>query len=173
MRTERRRRRAFSRSAMSNEPLANAGVRFPPPFVYLIGLGIGYGLNKWVPLRLASPEPRWMFDLGLGLVVLGVAFALWGIVTFKRHRTAIIPNRPATLVVTAGPYGITRNPMYVGMTCFYIGGSFLLDTWWAFVLLPVVVGIIDRQVIAREERYLSSAFGAEYAGYRANVRRWL
>jgi protein-S-isoprenylcysteine O-methyltransferase Ste14 len=158
---------------VSNEPLANAGVRFPPPFVYLIGLAIAYGLTKWMPLRLVSPEPRWMFDLGVVLMVAGVAFGLWGAVTFKRHKTAIIPFLPASLVVTAGPYGVTRNPMYVGMACSYLGGSFLLDTWWAFGLLPVVVGIIDRQVIAREERYLLSAFGSEYAGYKMKVRRWL
>ena len=52
--------------------------------------------------------------------------------------------------------------MYVGMTTIFIGGGFLLDTWWAFILLPLVVLLIDRQVIAREERYLASAFGAEY-----------
>lgn len=158
---------------MSNEPLANAGVKFPPPFIYLIGLAIGYGLSKWMPLRLASPEPRWMFDLGIALVLAGFLFALWGIVTFTRHDTAIIPNHPASLVVTAGPYKITRNPMYAGMTTLYLGGSFLLDTWWAFALLPVVVLIIDRQVIAREERYLSSAFGAEYSAYTKKVRRWI
>lgn len=158
---------------MTDEPLANAGIYFPPPFVYLIGLGAGYGLSKWIPLRLASPEPSWMFDLGVALAVAGVAFAVWGMATFKRHRTAIIPNQPASLVVTSGPYRITRNPMYVGMAGFYLGMAFLLDTWWTFGLMAVVVVIIDRQVIAREERYLSSAFGVEYAGYTAKVRRWL
>jgi protein-S-isoprenylcysteine O-methyltransferase Ste14 len=160
-------------SAVADEPIANAGVRFPPPFVYLIGLVIGYGLSKWMPLRLASPEPRWMFDVGLALAVAGVLFGFWGAATFKRHKTAIIPYHPASMVVTSGPYAITRNPMYVGLAWSYVGGSFLLDTWWAFALLPVVVGIIDRQVIAREERYLLSAFGAEYAGYTKKVRRWI
>lgn len=158
---------------MTDEPLPNAGVRFPPPFIYLIGLAIAYGLNMWIPLWIESPEPRWMFGLGVGLAVAGFGFGLWGIATFKRHHTAIIPFHPASLVVTSGPYMITRNPMYVGMTGLYLGGSLLLDTWWALVLLPVVVGIIDRQVIAREERYLLSVFGAEYAGYKEKVRRWL
>jgi protein-S-isoprenylcysteine O-methyltransferase Ste14 len=158
---------------VTDEPIANAGVKFPPPFVYLIGLVIGYGLSKWIPLRLVSPEPRWMFYLGVVLVAIGVMFGFWGVATFKRHQTAIIPFHPASLVVMSGPYAITRNPMYVGLACSYMGASFLLDTWWAFALSPVVVRIIDRQVIAREERYLLSAFGAEYAGYLKKVRRWL
>jgi protein-S-isoprenylcysteine O-methyltransferase Ste14 len=32
---------------------------------------------------------------------------------------------------------------------------------------------VDRLVIAKEERYLGEAFPAEYAAFRARVRRWL
>jgi protein-S-isoprenylcysteine O-methyltransferase Ste14 len=32
---------------------------------------------------------------------------------------------------------------------------------------------IDRLVIVREERYLAATFPAEYAAYRARVRRWI
>jgi protein-S-isoprenylcysteine O-methyltransferase Ste14 len=158
---------------MTTEPLPNAGVRFPPPFIYLLGLALAFGLNRAVPLWLMSPEPRWMFRLGIALVIAGFLLALSGIVTFRRRGTAIIPHHPASTIVTSGPYRFTRNPMYIGMTCVYVGVSFLLDSWWAFGLLPVVMLIIDRQVIAREERYLASAFGAEYGAYRARVRRWI
>ena len=158
---------------MTTAPLPNAGVRFPPPFIYLLGLALGYGLNRVVPLWLASPEPRWMFRLGIVVLVGGMLFAGWGILTFRRQATAIIPHRPASTIVTSGPYRFTRNPMYIGMSVQYSGVALLLDTWWAFALLPVVVAIIDRQVIAREERYLASAFGAEYDSYRSRVRRWI
>ena len=158
---------------MTNEPRPNAGVKFPPPFIFLLGLIAALLINRAVRLPPAAPEPRWMFFLGLALMVVGFLFAGWGIATFRRHHTAIAPIRPATTIVSSGPYAITRNPMYVGLTCVYIGGAFLLDTWWAFVLLPIVVLIIDRQVIGREERYLASAFGAQYESYRARVRRWI
>jgi len=40
-------------------------------------------------------------------------------------------------------------------------------------LLPLVLIVIQRQVIAREERYLEAKFGGDYRRYKAEVRRWL
>jgi len=44
---------------------------------------------------------------------------------------------------------------------------------WALVPLPVVVAVIDRGVIAREERYLERKFGRPYVDYKQRVRRWI
>jgi protein-S-isoprenylcysteine O-methyltransferase Ste14 len=158
---------------MANDPLPNVGVYFPPPLVYVIGLVLGYGFNRWMPLWIAAPEPSWVFMGGLAIAVAGFLFGISGALTFRRKGTAIVPNKPASMIVSAGPYAITRNPMYLGLAVCYAGCSLVLDTWWAVGLLPVVVVIIDRQVIAREERYLGSAFGEEYEAYRAKVRRWI
>jgi hypothetical protein len=38
---------------------------------------------------------------------------------------------------------------------------------------PVVIVIVQRAVIDREERYLTAKFGEEYLRYKARVRRWL
>ncbi len=37
----------------------------------------------------------------------------------------------------------------------------------------MVLAIIDRGVIAREERYLERKFGQEYLDYKPTVRRWI
>jgi protein-S-isoprenylcysteine O-methyltransferase Ste14 len=44
---------------------------------------------------------------------------------------------------------------------------------WAALLLPLVLGVVDRGVIEREERYLERKFGEEYLRYKAQVRRWI
>jgi protein-S-isoprenylcysteine O-methyltransferase Ste14 len=44
---------------------------------------------------------------------------------------------------------------------------------WVLVPLPFVLAVIDRAVIAREERYLERKFGEEYLGYKSRVRRWV
>ncbi|HEX6629907.1 MAG TPA: isoprenylcysteine carboxylmethyltransferase family protein, partial [Gemmatimonadaceae bacterium] len=84
-----------------------------------------------------------------------------------------IPNRPATRLATGGPYRLTRNPMYVSLAALYLGVALFANSWWPVALLPLVLLVVDRAVIAREERYLAAAFPDEYAAYRARVRRWL
>jgi protein-S-isoprenylcysteine O-methyltransferase Ste14 len=63
--------------------------------------------------------------------------------------------------------------MYVGLTAAYIGLAMLANTLWPPVLLPLVIAALYLLVVRREERYLGSAFGAEYAEYRRRIRRWL
>ena len=99
-------------------PLANAGVRFPPPFIYFIAIIVSFVVNRLVPLYMAKPEPRWMFFGGLGLVALGVVISFSGAITFRLHHTAIIPHKPASTIVASSPYAFTRNPMYLGLGFF-------------------------------------------------------
>lgn len=158
----------------SSEPLRSPGVRFPPPLLFVAGLVIGWALDRFaLALPLARAVSGHTLAIGLGLVIIGLLLAAWGIITFRRVGTAIIPHHRATRIVAEGPYRFTRNPMYTGMTIAYLGGAVLLGTWWPVVLLPIVLVMLVRFVVRREERYLSDAFGVEYAEYRARVRRWL
>jgi len=85
----------------------------------------------------------------------------------------MIPNRPATRLVTWGPYRLSRNPMYLALSILYLGVSILVNTSWPVFFLPVALASLYLLVIRREERYLSAAFGREYELYRSTVRRWL
>ncbi|MFI5210728.1 MAG: methyltransferase family protein, partial [Gemmatimonadales bacterium] len=67
----------------------------------------------------------------------------------------------------------SRNPMYVGMTLLYLGIALWANSLWPLLLLPAVLVVMRRGVIAREEAYLERRFGDEYRSYRARVRRWL
>jgi protein-S-isoprenylcysteine O-methyltransferase Ste14 len=111
----------------------------------------------------------------LGWVVIagGLVLALSAVATFRRARTSMIPNRPATVLVTSGPYRFSRNPMYVSLILLYTGAALLANTWWPLALLPLVLLALYRSVIVREERYLAEAFAETYAQYRSRVRRWL
>ena len=60
-----------------------------------------------------------------------------------------------------------------GMALLYLGLTLLLDSPWPLLLLPVVLLIVDRYVIRREERHLEARFGADFDAYRRRVRRWL
>src|SRR5215208_4719904 len=59
------------------------------------------------------------------------------------------------------------------MALVYAGIALLADVPWALLPLPFVLAVIDRAVIAREERYLERNFGGEDLDYKAHVRRWI
>lgn len=152
------------------------GVRFPPPLIFVGGLLIAWLLDTRVfSLTFFAPgavTPA-AKSAGYTLVVGGFAIAAWGMITFARAHTAIIPNNPASSLVEAGPYRFIRNPMYTGMTVAYLGGILLLNTWWAVIFLPLVLLLLFRFVVKREERYLSAEFGTAYDEYRKRVKRWI
>ena len=59
------------------------------------------------------------------------------------------------------------------MALVYVGIALLSQALWVLLPLPFVLAIIDRGVIAREERYLERKFGQEYLDYKRRVRRWV
>ncbi len=158
---------------VDSAPLPHAGVHFPPPLLYVAGLAAGWGLHRWQPLPLTAGA-SWVREIsGAVGVVVWLALFLSAFTAFRRVRTTIIPNQPAAALVTQGPYRLTRNPMYLSLVALYLGATLLMNSWWPLMFLPVVVAVVDRAVIVREERYLASAFPTEYASYSKRVRRWL
>jgi protein-S-isoprenylcysteine O-methyltransferase Ste14 len=51
--------------------------------------------------------------------------------------------------------------MYVGLTTAYLGLSAAINHGWPIVLLPVVLIVLTRFVIDREEAHLVARFGEE------------
>jgi protein-S-isoprenylcysteine O-methyltransferase Ste14 len=79
---------------------------------------------------------------------------------------------PTTALVTSGPYRLSRNPMYVGWTLLYLGAALIARNAWMIASLPVVAGVLHRDVL-QEEHALEQAFGEYYVRYRQQVRRYL
>jgi protein-S-isoprenylcysteine O-methyltransferase Ste14 len=148
-----------------------AGIPFPPPTVYVLGLLIA------IPLELLFPTGSLPVLVTVIGTLIGVAVSLYmdgaAMSNFSKADTPAIPFKPTEALVTTGPYRFTRNPMYVGMAALYIALALVFGLLWAFAFLPFVILVIDRQVIAREEPYLERLFGQEYLDYKKRVRRWL
>jgi protein-S-isoprenylcysteine O-methyltransferase Ste14 len=158
----------------SPAPMSDPGVRIPPPLIFAGGFFLGWSIDRWGrALPLPWMPPSMAKTIGLVLVVAGLSLSAWGIVTFRRARTSILPHHAASRLVEAGPYRLTRNPMYTGMTIAYLGGAGIADSLWPLILLPGALFALMRLVVTREEAYLSDAFGAAYTEYRARVRRFL
>jgi protein-S-isoprenylcysteine O-methyltransferase Ste14 len=148
-----------------------SGVIAPPPFVFLAGLAVGFGLEALLPGSSVPDALAWI--LGGVLLLAGLALLFSFERSFMQKKTPANPWRPTTAIATDGPYRLTRNPAYVGMALVYVGIALLSQALWVLVPLPFVLAIIDRGVIAREERYLERKFGQEYLDYKGRVRRWV
>ncbi len=150
------------------------GVRFPPPLLFIAGFLVGWWLDTRLEFLIhGTGAGSIQLGLGFAMVAGGVLLMLWGITTFLRARTAVIPMSPARAIVVTGPYRFTRNPMYVGLTVAYAGIALLVNMAWPLVTLPAVLIALRYFVIAREERHLRQAFPDAYAAYCERVRRWL
>lgn len=157
---------------MAIEP-DSAGVRFPPPFVYLGTLLLGLATEHFITPSAFGIDWRVLAGVGALLFASGAAIMLSAAGLFRRLGTKVPPSQPTTCLATTGPYRWTRNPMYLGMALSYAGLAVGFDSPIAFALLPLVLIGIQTQVIAREERYLAAKFGDDYRRYQVRVRRWL
>ena len=113
------------------------------------------------------------FGLGGALLVGGVGLIRWWMRSFRRADTPLPPWEPTTALVTDGPFRLTRNPAYLANALMFAGIALLANAPWAVLPLPVVLAVIQRGVIEREERYLERRFGQEYRRFRARTRRWI
>src|SRR5215213_2122736 len=149
----------------------NPGVIAHPPLIYAGAFLAGLLANRRFHLPfLPRPLARM---LGWLLLASGLAVGLFGVREMRRAETNVDPYKPATAIVTEGPYRFTRNPLYLSMTMIYGGVSALANALPPVLLLPFVLHLMRRGVIEREERYLERKFGDEYLDYKARVRRWI
>jgi protein-S-isoprenylcysteine O-methyltransferase Ste14 len=143
-----------------------------------LALAISFAAAMWVAsvytpsLTMAIP---WHLVLAVALSIAGVAFALAGLLAFRRANTTFNPTKPdaTSTFVASGVYRVSRNPMYVGFSLVLTGWAFFLSHALAFLFLPAFVAYINRFQIVPEERVLSAFFGSEYVTYIRSVRRWL
>lgn len=150
------------------------GVIAKPPIIYGTGLIVGIALNAVIQAHLGFPGGpdlwRW---IGIALVAGAFALAGWAIVTFQRAGTNVQPHLPATKIVSTGPYGFSRNPMYVSLTALYVGVGLATDNPWILLGLIAILPVMSIGVVRREERYLAAKFGEAYTDYCNRVRRWI
>jgi protein-S-isoprenylcysteine O-methyltransferase Ste14 len=101
------------------------------------------------------------------LILAGLGLAAWAV----RAAAEVDLERP-NQVILGGPYGFSRNPMYVASTLVYVGIALVANAAWSLLLLPVVL-LATHVVVLAEERSLEGRFGAAYRSYKTSVRRYV
>jgi protein-S-isoprenylcysteine O-methyltransferase Ste14 len=128
-------------------------------------------------LHLFAPGAHWTAFPGslLGFVPIALGYYLnWSAARrFKRLGTAIRPGEDPSVLVTHGPFRISRHPMYLGMVLGLFGYAVLLGSMTPLLVVSAFLLLIDRRYMAKEETVLEESFGDEYEAYRGKTARWV
>jgi protein-S-isoprenylcysteine O-methyltransferase Ste14 len=143
---------------------------YPPHWVVLLA-ACEVALHRWLPIAVWITG-AWRFA-GLLLATCGVLFGGWAFAIFRRAKTGIVPFSEATSLVLAGPYRISRNPMYVGMVSLLVGLAVFLGSVTPFLAPGVLFLILTYRFIRPEEEQMRRTFGAPYEALTRRVRRWM
>lgn len=128
-----------------------------PAFFARWRVRLGYPLAIVVML-LARPTLR---SILAGALV--GAIGLW-----IRARAAGHLHKQEVLTVT-GPYGFTRNPLYLGSFILVVGAAIAADSWWSALILFGYFALFYSFVMRREERELYQHHGEAFQEYARRV----
>ena len=111
---------------------------------------------------------------GIAIVCLGTLLLLWCVREFYvAGRGTLAPWAPPGRLVTTGPYRVSRNPMYLAVVTILLGWSVLWSSRALLIYVLMVMAAVQLRVLAAEEPWAASKFGAEWEAYRAQVPRWI
>jgi len=130
----------------------------------------------WLVLIGLDAKRYYWSDVPLALQIVGFLLICFGSyivwLTFKANSYAApvikIQKERGHLVVSTGPYGYVRHPMYAGALLFIAGAPLLLGSWWGLATGAGLVLLIAMRAVL-EERTLAAEL-AGYADYAARVR---
>jgi len=121
----------------------------------------------WLHARFL-PQTMIAYWLGLLMVVLGLAFAVWARAHLGRNWSGTVTVKEDHELIRTGPYGMVRHPIYAGLLFAILGSTVAFGEWrglLAFGLLTIAFLFKLR----REERFMSESFPNDYARYRVEV----
>ncbi|MGD0581517.1 MAG: isoprenylcysteine carboxylmethyltransferase family protein [Bacteroidales bacterium] len=149
------------------------GVYIPPPLLYVLIFILALFIQRLIPIADALFRLGIIKAVGLIFLIIALFFLARSLRQFFQSKNTVILVKPALSLQKTGIYGISRNPMYVGLVLTYIGLTCSIGNWWNVILLPLLILIVQEYIIKREEKYLDLEFGQQYVEYKRKVRRWL
>ena len=114
-----------------------------------------------------SVVPAYAVIAGDALIVLGFAIVFW-VFKVNSFTSGIIEVAAEQTVISTGPYGLVRHPMYLGALIMLLSIPIALGSWWGMIaLVPMSVVLVWR--LLDEEAFLARSLPG-YMEYRETVR---
>lgn len=117
-------------------------------------------------------EQRWLRATGVVLLIASLVWTTLAQAQMGESWRIGIDTEHKTPLVQRGVFGLSRNPIYLGVMTTLLG--LLLTIPNTITLLTFVLGIVLINIQVRlEEEYLKAKHGENYSTYTQRVRRWL
>jgi len=112
--------------------------------------------------------------VGFAVVFVGEMIRFWG-VSIVGAETRTTGDVGGTYLITNGPFGYVRNPLYLGNMLLYAGVGVMSMALYPWLLTVAIVWFYAQYylIVTKEEEYLAERFGEEYEAYSKAVRRFL
>lgn len=116
----------------------------------------------------------WSFTSGFIIAASGEAVRLWAL-RYSGSATRTTGRVGADELVTNGPYGHLRNPLYLGNFLLSLGVTVMAWPWmpWMLLFFLALFGVQYYSIITLEEDFLRNKFGNVYREYEAAVPRMI
>lgn len=143
-----------------------------PPVLLVIAIAGPALLGRVMPLAWPGLDDLPARLIGYGIGAAGLALAGWAVITMAKARANILPHRPATTLVTSGPFRIWRHPIYMADVLILLGlAQVTLNVWFVFAAVLFTIAVY-KLAVEPEEKHLEAEFGHDYIEWRERTRRW-
>ena len=161
-----------ARGAKANERIESVASRIFRTILLLGGvLLISWPLKipvGWLYRRLL-PMTAEMFWLGAAVTVAGLLFCVWARVTLGANWSRSVTIKQGHELITAGPYGFVRHPIYTGLLTGFLGTAIALGDLRGVVAFVLIFASLWYK-LRLEEKWMRTAFGETYAGYSRHTK---
>ena len=110
---------------------------------------------------------------GAVLAVAGIGATLYAQIAMGSSWRIGVDETERTDLVTTGPFGVVRNPIFAAMLPTSLGLTLLVPSVVALIGFAALVFALELQTRAVEEPYLLRTHGDAYADYAARVGRFV
>lgn len=131
--------------------------------IVLLGPGDWYG-HGWLREQFV-PHTTWVYSIGLALAASGVVLAVYARSTLGANWSGNVTLKDGHTLITTGPYGAVRHPIYTGFLLLFFGNAIMVGDWRGLIAVAIVLASFWLK-LSSEEKLLQKRFGEAFAAYR-------
>jgi protein-S-isoprenylcysteine O-methyltransferase Ste14 len=124
--------------------------------------------SEWLHVSLP-----WQFRLlGVFLSFGGILTLVWTHRVLSIQWSTTLQFKEGHSLITTGPYGFIRHPMYTSLSITFIGFA-VISSFWPLWILTLITTMFFFRIVRIEEEMMIDEFGDEYVAYIERTGRYL